>query len=124
MNDPTTPNHQVVALKELEVTMRVGIADWERLRPQKLLVSVEMVSPLERFTGRSIADCIDYNRIHAAVTGKWPGRPHTDLLETLAEELVGLCFEDSRVTACRVTIAKPEVYSDCAASSVTFCRQR
>ncbi len=121
--DPTR-SHQVVRLDNLELVMRVGIADWEYLRPQKLRISVALYAPLERFEGTSIADCIDYNRIHAHLSAHWPGRQHTDLLETLCEDLIALCFEDPSVAAAEVTIRKLQVYPDGTQSAVTFFRHR
>ncbi len=123
--DPTS-NYQRIGLKNLTVEMHVGIADWER-RPdqkQRVVVGVELYSHKDVHQGRDISDCINYDTIHDYVTQSWPNRPHTDLLETLAEELVGVCFRDARVEACRVTLEKPDVYSDTDAAFVEFYRVR
>ncbi len=123
--DPAV-SHQRVGLKDLVVEMHIGIADWERHpdKKQRVIVSVDLYTHQSGHTGTDISDCIDYNRIHDFVTGEWPGRPHTDLLETLAEELVGVCFQDVRVEACRVCLQKPDVYNDTGAALVEFYRLR
>ena len=117
-------NHQCVSLHDLTVEMAVGVADWERHpdKTQRVIVDIDLYAPLSGFTGTQLADCLDYDRLYRHVTTHWPGRPHTDLLETLAEELVGVCLEDRRVTACRVRLRKPDVYNGRAVPAVTFVR--
>lgn len=66
---------------------------------------------------------IDYDSVRDAIRG-WPGRPHTDLLETLAEELVGLCFAIAAVQACRVSVEKPDIFNEADAAGVEIFRVR
>lgn len=114
---------QRILLEDVAVEISVGIADWERLRRQKVLVSVEMVSARPaRWT--TIADCIDYDRVHAYIVREWPKRPHTDLLETLCDELMEHVFADPKVEEARVRIVKPEVYPDTRAAGVELVRRR
>jgi dihydroneopterin aldolase len=66
---------------------------------------------------------LDYDPIRAAIRA-WPGRPHTPLLETLAEELVALCLANPAVAACRVSVAKPDIFNEAAAAGVEIFRTR
>ncbi len=120
-----TQNWQRVALEGIVLETRVGIAGWERHpdRRQRLLVDVEMTRPAWE-TARSIDDCIDYDRIFAHVTSEWPDRPHTDLLETLVDELLAFCLEDPKVTWCCVRVRKPDVYNGRAVPVVEAARGR
>jgi dihydroneopterin aldolase len=54
----------------------------------------------------------------------WPQRPHTALLETLAEDLVAHCFMIEAVQACRVSIEKPDIFNDADAAGVEVFRVR
>lgn len=119
-------SYQRVALKDIEIEMKVGIADIERkqLEGQRVIVNVELFSYKDKHTGTGIESCLNYHPIHEYVTNEWPGRPHSDLLETLVEELVGVCFENQMVEACRVSIQKPEIYADTGAAMVEFYRLR
>ncbi len=113
-------SHVRVVLRDVQTEAQVGLHDWERHpeRPTRLVVNVEMWAPLGVAAG-----FIDYDRVRAAIRA-WPSRPHTDLLETLAEELVAVCFEEGRVQACRVSVMKPDVFNDAAAIGVEFYRVR
>jgi dihydroneopterin aldolase len=81
-------------------------------------VNVEMLS--ERL---GPGEFLDYDPIRKAIRA-WPGRPHTPLLETLAEELVALCLADPRVQSCRVSVAKPDIFNEAAAAGVELFRTR
>jgi dihydroneopterin aldolase len=66
---------------------------------------------------------IDYDRVRNGLRG-WSSRPHTPLLETLAEELVVLCFGDPAVEACRVSVVKPDIFHEAAGAGVEIYRVR
>jgi dihydroneopterin aldolase len=54
------PTYTKIVLKNVEVTARVGLAAWERERPQRLVVNVELfaapVDYLREVTSESIID--------------------------------------------------------------------
>jgi dihydroneopterin aldolase len=120
-------SHERVALEDLTVELQVGVNQWERApgKAQRLLVTVEMFRHRDAFTGSSVADCINYDRVYRHIAARWtPARAHIDLLEPLLEELVAVCFEDARVEACRVAIRKPHVYNGYAVPTVEVYRLR
>lgn len=115
-----------VVLHDVEVEAHVGLHPWEQHpeRPSRLLVTVEMFAHLAR--GRAVGSArplIDYDRVHNGLRG-WSSRPHTPLLETLAEEVVALCLGDPAVEACRVSIVKPDIFNDAAGAGVEIYRVR
>lgn len=119
-NPPWEPaaSHLRVMLRDVETEVSLGLHPWERHaeRPTRVIVNVEMFAPLP--AGRdSGEDFIDYDHIRNRLK-QWPARPHTPLLETLLDELVGLCFENRRVEACRVSVVKPDIFNEAAAAGV------
>jgi len=119
-------SYQRIALRDIEIVMKVGVAEIERkqLDGQRIVVNVELFSHKERHVGGDLASVLNYHPIHDFVTREWPTRAHTDLLETLAEELVEVCLRDPRVEACRVSLQKPDIYDDTGAAMVEFYRVR
>jgi len=116
-----------VEINDLRINnMKIGVADWERHpdKTQPILVDVVLYRATGAFHVESIDDCINYAEVIRHVTENWPKRPHTDLLETLLEELVGVCFADPKVDACQVKIRKPHVFNGYAVPSVEFFRLR
>lgn len=117
-------SHQCLALRDVRVLVRLGVCPSERAAPQPVSVDVELYRACAGFTGRTLADCLDYDRVFRQLTEGWPDRPHTDLLEVLAEDLVGFCLADARVEACRVVIRKIEIYQGLGVPEIAVFRQR
>ena len=119
-------SHIRAFLRDVATEAHVGLHPWEQhpQRPTRLIVNVEMFAPLTgALTGESEATILDYDPIRAALR-EWPSRPHTPLLETLLHELVTVCFRNPRVTACRVSIAKPDIFNDAAGAGVEVFKVR
>ena len=117
-------SHIRVMLRGLETQAHVGLHAWERHpeRPTRLVVNVDLLAP-----GGGPLDTtspsMDYDTIREALRA-WPDRPHTNLLETLAEELVGLCLAIPAVHACRVRVEKPDIFNEADAAGVEIFRVR
>ena len=114
-----------VVLRDVQTEAHIGLHPWERHaeRPTRLIVNVEMFAHADGAQPDTPETIIDYDGVRAALRS-WPGRPHTDLLETLLEEVVGLCFLNARVEACRVSIIKPDIFNEAAAAGVEVYRVR
>ncbi|GAB5389785.1 MAG: hypothetical protein Alpg2KO_27530 [Alphaproteobacteria bacterium] len=117
-------DHQRVRLHNVEVVLSVGIADWESLRPQKLLVSVDLYGDAPPVGTTDIEACINYNPVKEHITDVWPTRGHTNLLEELIDDLFVQIWKDNKVKAARVMIHKPQVYPDAQFSGVEVYRNR
>ena len=119
-------SHIRVVLRDIETEANVGLHPWERHpeRPTRLIVNVEMFAPLLRpLSAETPETILDYDPIRLALKS-WPARPHTPLLETLLHELVELCFRDPRVSACRVSIMKPDIFNEAAGAGVEVYQVR
>ncbi|MCA8926564.1 MAG: dihydroneopterin aldolase [Alphaproteobacteria bacterium] len=125
MSAPFPGDYECVALTGLVLPLHIGIRDWERHpdRKQRVRVDVECYRPLGAPPER-IDQCVDYSRLYRHVTTAWPARGHTDLLETLAHDLLAFAFADETVTAVRVRLAKLDVYLDDAVPVVELVRRR
>jgi dihydroneopterin aldolase len=117
-------SHQCLALRDVRVNVRIGVHAFEYEKPQMLSVDVELYRRQDRFTGSTLAECLDYDRLYHHVTQEWPARDHVELLEMLADELAEVCLADRRVEACRVVIRKPEVYPGSATPEIAVYRIR
>jgi dihydroneopterin aldolase len=113
-------------IRDLVTHVRLGVHAHERdpEKPQRIIVNIEMFSDgRSHREGEGLASVVNYDPIHAAIMG-WSGRPHVVLIETLLEELIALCFQDTRVRACKVSIVKPDIYETAAAAGVEIFRMR
>jgi 7,8-dihydroneopterin aldolase/epimerase/oxygenase len=110
-----------VFLKDVVVDLSVGLHPWERHpeRPTRLIINVEMFADWPLAEG----DFINYDHVRERILS-WAGRSHVELLETLAEEVVSACFELPLVQACKVQVAKPQVFNEAAGAGVEIFRKR
>ena len=119
--DPSR-DHVRVSLHDVEVQAAVGLHPWERhpQRPTRLIVNIEMFAYL---VPGAKTPFIDYDRLRDFLK-TLEDRAHTDLLETLIDEVMAQCFADPVVDACRVAIAKPDIFNEARAAEVSLFRAR
>jgi len=113
-------------IQNIATEARVGLHAWERHpeKPQRLVINVDLYSDDPHpHTGTEVSSVVDYDYLRDALRA-WPARPHTELIETLVEEVIALCFRDARVRACRVSVMKPDIYNEASAAGVEIYRVR
>ncbi|MCW8085808.1 dihydroneopterin aldolase [Sabulicella glaciei] len=105
----------------METEVAIGLHPWERHheRPNRLSVDAEMFVP----EGAAGGGIVDYDGVRDLVRG-WRGRPHVEVLETLAEELLAECFRDARVAAARVRITKTQIFPEARGAGIEVFRRR
>lgn len=100
-----------VFVHDLEVQARLGVLDWERERPQRVRVSVDLAVRDDPH-GDRIEAVVSYAEARDAARSILTSRHH-DLVESAAEAIALACLADPRVAAARVRIEKLEVFDDC-----------
>ncbi len=117
-------SHECVALRDVALEVRVGVFAAERAAPQPVRVDVELYRHRGAYAGGGLEACLNYDRVFRHLIEDWAGRPHADLLEQLAEDLIDFCLADERVEACRVVIRKPAIYLGRAVPALEVYRRR
>jgi dihydroneopterin aldolase len=119
-----TRDHIRVVLMNATVERRCGIHPWERHpeRPNRLKITVEMFAELQPGPMKSSV-MINYDGVRDFLKS-FPSLPHTDLLETIVEEIVAKCFEIECVQVCRVAVLKPDIFNEAEAAGIEVLRTR
>jgi dihydroneopterin aldolase len=113
-----------IFLRGVELDARVGVHRVERERPQRLLLDVTLfVTRSGDAESDRLSDVLDYERVVEAARALCAGR-HINLLETLAERVAGACLAEPWVAGVRVSVAKPDIFTDVAAVGVEIERWR
>jgi FolB domain-containing protein len=94
-------------IKDLLVRGIIGVNDWERKKPQDILINVTVFSDTSR-AGETddIKDCVDYS----ALTKKMLVHAETAArltVEALANDLAKICLEQAGVKKVIVRVEKP-----------------
>lgn len=96
-----------VIIKNLLARGILGIRDWERKRPQDILINVTLFTDTRRAAETDdINDCADYSAVakkvqaHAESAGRFT-------VEALANDLAGICLQERNVLNVIVRVEKP-----------------
>jgi len=100
-------------LRDLAVSARIGVHDFERDAPQPLLINIALALRAAPQTDAFEA-VTDYDFIRQAI-GRIVEAGHIDLQETLCSRILERCRAEPQVVAARVTTQKTDVYPDAAA---------
>jgi len=96
-----------VIIKNLLARGIIGIRDWERKRPQDILLNIVLYTDTHKAAETDdISHCADYSAIskkiqaHAETAGRLT-------VEALANDIAGICLHESNVLKVMVRVEKP-----------------
>jgi len=96
-----------VIIKDLLVRGIIGVNDWERKRPQDILINLSLFTDTRR-AGETdnLEDCVNYSTMSKKVQAYAESAGRLTV-EALANDLVKICFEDKGVQKVIVRVEKP-----------------
>jgi dihydroneopterin aldolase len=112
-----------IHVRDLILSGRIGILDRERRGPQRLRLNVELLLNWPVDANDDYRRVLNYETIIAGIR-QIVGAGHINLVETLADRIIGLCFGDDRVIAATVRVEKLDIYSDADSVGVVLTRRR
>ena len=96
-----------VFIKDLAVRGIIGINDWEREKPQEMLINITVFTDTRQAAkSDDLADCVDYSALakkiqaHAETAARFT-------VEALAEDLADICLGEKGVEKAIVRVEKP-----------------
>ncbi len=96
-----------IFLEALEIKCIIGIFDWERKTPQKVLIDLEFPADIRKAARHDrLEDTVDYKRIAKRIL-TYVGGSHFQLIETLAEKLAALLLKEFKLKEVRLRVCKP-----------------
>lgn len=112
-----------VFVRDLELTMLIGIYDHEKAAPQRVIVNIDLSVEEGGAHGDDIDHVVSYeivvNKVEALIA-----EGHINLVETLCERIAELCLEDPRVAIARVRVEKPDIIKNARSVGVEIERRR
>jgi len=99
-------------VRGLVLPCRIGVHRHERDAPQRVRVSVELdIEDVPAPRRDAIDEVVSYDDVVRGVK-QMVGADHINLVESLAEKILGFCLKDARVARARVTVEKLDVFGD------------
>ena len=96
-----------VIIKNLLVRGIIGVNDWERKRPQDILINITLFTDTRRAAETDdINDCVNYSTVSKKVQAHAETAERLTV-EALANDLAEICLEEKDVQKVVVHIEKP-----------------
>jgi dihydroneopterin aldolase len=107
-----------VFISDFQVMMSIGAYDVERRALQRVRLNIEVFVPLVLCTPTQdqLGEVFDYDLIHEAMIARTS--VHTNLQETLCDDIARRLLAHDSVRAVRVRSEKLDAYRDCHAAGV------
>jgi len=117
-------NTYKILINELTLDAFIGIHDFEKKKKQKISISLSLdvddnISGIEH----KIENFVSYEHIVADIKSLLKNG-HIDLLETLGEKIVDLCFKDERVMTIKIKLEKLEVFKETSSVGIEILRKK
>ena len=114
-----------VVIDDLRLRFFIGVHEHEKRARQEVAITVHMFVP-EAGAPRSddLADYVSYADIVDQLKQRAASTRHTNLVETLAEEVAALALADPRVVSAVVDVRKTEIIPEAKGVGVIIHRQR
>lgn len=112
-----------ILIHNLIVAARVGIFDHEKKSPQRIRIHCTIeLAPKTREGKDDIGDTVRYDTIRQNIVDHLTNR-HTELLETVAEDIAKICLVDKRAASALIRVEKLDVFPDCQVGVEIMRRQ-
>ncbi len=96
-----------VIIKDLSARGIIGINDWEREKPQEILINITLFADLHK-AGESdnIDDCVNYRTVAKKVQAHAESAARLTV-EALAADIARICLQEPGVEKVKVRVEKP-----------------
>jgi dihydroneopterin aldolase len=120
---PALSDCRRVFLRNFQVMSNIGVHDFEKLGEQRVLFNVELYVPLTDSTPKEdeLHEVLDYDFIRHTIEQRL-AQGHTQLQETLCDDIAGALLAHPKVRAVQLSTQKPDVYQDCDSVGVEVLR--
>jgi FolB domain-containing protein len=96
-----------VFIKDLLVRGIIGVNDWERDKPQDILINITIFTDTRRAAlSDDLNDCVDYSALAKKVQAHAESAARFTV-EALANDLVKICLQEKGVEKAIVRVEKP-----------------
>ena len=121
MSDQPRKTYRIF-VRDLEMIASVGVHAHEKVRPQRIRVSIDLtVGPRAPDATDTVDTVLSYENIVKAVRAI-VATGHFQLIETLAERVAAECLKHYTVSGVKVKIEKPDIFPDAATVGIEIER--
>lgn len=108
----TSSLRNVILLNDLSLVMSIGLHDFEREKPQRVLVSMEIEYQPGDVRQDRLDQVVDYDVVRDTIRSL-AAKKHYDTQEAFAYAILDHLEEMTAITKMSITTKKPDVFPDC-----------
>lgn len=113
-----------IFIHELKIETIIGVLPHERITKQPILITLEITTDIRKAAETDdLNDAVDYTMI-AQRLDEFISHNHFQLLETLAEKIAELLFNEFNIFQLRLQIAKPNALANAKQVGLILERSR
>ena len=111
-------------IRDLTLTMLIGVYDYEKEKPQTVLINAQiLVNNPENWETDSMNGLVSYADLVDDIKSI-AAKGHINTVEAFAEDIAQAFFARKGVQETRIRVEKPEIIAEAAAVGVEIVRQR
>ena len=119
------PGQRCIVVDDLRLAFFIGVHDYEKQARQQVSITLHMfVADAGPARSDNLADHVSYADVVAKLRERAKSPRHTNLVETLAEEVADMTLADSRVESVVVDVRKTEIVPEAKGVGVIIRRRR
>ena len=114
----------IIFLEQVSAQTKLGVPDWERLKPQKIILDIEIGYDLSKSClSDSIEDTVDYGSVVNSIRETLEENSFK-LVEALAEHICQLILKEFKAESVKIKVAKPGILPGLKALGVAIERHK
>ncbi len=115
-------NEDHVIIRDLALMCSIGIYDFEKQAPQRVIINIDMShNPSSVNIDDNHENVVCYEKVTNSVRDLI-SNGHTNLVETIAEDIAKICLRNERVFKVKVRVEKPDIIPDTMSVGVEIIR--
>lgn len=114
LHHPQLADCRRLFLRNYEISINIGVHDFEKKGEQRVLINVDLYIPLAMSTPKhdQLHEVVDYDFMRTTIANRI-AEGHVHLQETLCDDVAKIMLAHPFVRAVCVSTMKPDVYADC-----------
>lgn len=123
MDYKMTGETRKIFIKNHVVSCMVGVHDFEKKGPQRVVINAEVYVEKQGEINDRLENVLNYDKVKRIIDDLAAGK-HTNLLETMCENIVAEIMNMKGVLGTRVMAEKPDIYDNCESVGVEITRMK
>tara|TARA_B100000925_G_C21866611_1_gene412398 strand:- start:276 stop:668 length:393 start_codon:yes stop_codon:yes gene_type:complete len=122
IKDEIKTSEEIIHIKNLMLKTKFGFYPKEKKISQRLIFNLKVYTVKNVYKDSRLEDVVDYDQIVKIIKNILV--ENINFLETLAEKIINIIFDDRRIIKINIKIEKPDAVSECDSVGYEITKER